>query len=750
MTASRVRAAALAALLAALALGCQSAPTPVGSAIEPLPLESAYVPDDLDRTLRDLAEALLADDAAAADRAVGHLAALDLEREHVGMPTSGTVPYALDARHALVEDPIARRRLTELLLTRDDVPPSLRSRLEAEVADDPLRLADQRLADARTRRIGRAFNRIAGAAGRSFTDTTMMALRITTAILDVAVAEHMEDPLPLEERQALRLRKQYIELHPESPDALALLHEVQKAQQRWYDTQRDRSLQAGRLALEDGDPARAELLAERALRYRPDDDDALELQESAREELAEDRTNLARSLTAPRTLTPVAHEADALRELWEPETAADAAILARATGEEALRDEAAFVYAFADREAGIEARRWERLDELEDETDTNMARHARAIYRSPDQNPLRMWRKARMRDFTDRAKWVAFGPLHRGPRERYLPTPVEWLLEIPTVLPVIAGLPNRLLRVPFLSRTRRSPGVFARRYLERHPHGEHAEEVREWLQDFEEDRGNHVAALAVAEERADAGPEDVAELREKAAEQALEYALQEPDLATRAALLRQVGVRFEGTAAGQEAAYELREVVSDASPQYIRISRGFLEENPEVAGPTALALRPELMDGDPGNAELHPEGIALLGGGVLELSYLDEDANPRNDPVLRRQRISDERTARVVAVLEEASLRNARTDSDYPVEYDADRDLFFERARLGLVQPHPSRAARSSYEFRGMRERYGLVRSREPILPVDLVVQGSFDDMSLGAFPRIRMPKQTPDAFLYR
>jgi hypothetical protein len=49
-----------------------------------------------------------------------------------------------------------------------------------------------------------------------------------------------------------------------------------------------------------------------------------------------------------------------------------------------------------------------------------------------------------------------------------------------------------------------------------------------------------------------------------------------------------------------------------------------------------------------------------------------------------------------------------------------------------------------------MRERYGLVRSREPILPVELVVQGSFDDMSLGAFPRIRMPKRTPDAFLYR
>jgi len=31
-----------------------------------------------------------------------------------------------------------------------------------------------------------------------------------------------------------------------------------------------------------------------------------------------------------------------------------------------------------------------------------------------------------------------------------------------------------------------------------------------------------------------------------------------------------------------------------------------------------------------------------------------------------------------------------------------------------------------------------------------LVLQGSFDDLRLGAFPRWRAPEQTPDAFLYR
>jgi hypothetical protein len=43
-----------------------------------------------------------------------------------------------------------------------------------------------------------------------------------------------------------------------------------------------------------------------------------------------------------------------------------------------------------------------------------------------------------------------------------------------------------------------------------------------------------------------------------------------------------------------------------------------------------------------------------------------------------------------------------------------------------------------------------MVRGRESVLPFDLVLQGSLGDLTLGAFPRWRYPKQTPDAFLYR
>jgi hypothetical protein len=96
-------------------------------------------------------------------------------------------------------------------------------------------------------------------------------------------------------------------------------------------------------------------------------------------------------------------------------------------------------------------------------------------------------------------------------------------------------------------------------------------------------------------------------------------------------------------------------------------------------------------------------------------------------------------------------LRNAKLDTDDVQAADARRDYYFERARLGLTdQPDARPTAESAYAYLGVRERYGMVRGRESILPFDMVVRGSFEDFTLGAFPRWRPPKQTPDAFLYR
>jgi hypothetical protein len=317
----------------------------------------------------------------------------------------------------------------------------------------------------------------------------------------------------------------------------------------------------------------------------------------------------------------------------------------------------------------------------------------------------------------------------------------------------LLSLPLRLLQLPWSHPvdSDRLAARYARSYLARRPAGEHADEARAWLEGYESGRGNWLGALRFAEGRRRADPAELAELREQAARQWLDGAERERDRALRNAMYRQLAGDLPETEAGREAGRRARREADEATPQRVRISRGFLEENPGLAGPEGLGLRPELLDEDPANGELHPQGVVLLGGRAIEVNYLDAAGDPDAPPRAERERLGAEEMARVVSALEEASFRNSLLDADDPIVPDADRDAFFERLRIGLADEVDARpGAHSSYAYRGMRERYGMVRSRESILPFDLVLRGSLTDLGLGAFPRIRPPRETPDAVLYK
>ena len=215
--------------------------------------------------------------------------------------------------------------------------------------------------------------------------------------------------------------------------------------------------------------------------------------------------------------------------------------------------------------------------------------------------------------------------------------------------------------------------------------------------------------------------------------------------------MRTVAQEFAGTEAGRRAGRAIRAEIAAASLHRIRISRGFLVENPEVAGPAGVGIRPELLDDDAANGELHPQGMVLLGGDEVAFYYVGPSGDDKDPPLVVHETIGEERLARLVSALEEASFENSLVDVDDAVETDAQRDVFFERARLGLPTDSDKRPVTGAdFAYRGMRERYGMVRSRDSILPFDLVIKGSLTDLSFGAFPRIREPRQTPDAFLYR
>jgi hypothetical protein len=724
---------------------------PGGSALEPLATLPAQAPDELDRGTRALAAAVLLGDGAEAARAAERIEALDAERAAAEEPPSGLAPYAEDARNATLGDELAFRGAQRELLERDDLPPALERRAKLEVEDDPLALAHERISDARQSRVTRAVNAIAGAVGTSFANPVMLAYRVSMNLLGLGLAERRDEELTAPERQALGYRKAFVERHPDSQEAAALLDEIEDAQHRWLETQRRRSVKRARRELESGDPAAARAYAARALRYAPEDPDAVKLRDAAQQQLARDWENRERSLAAaPPGPIPGRQRRLAVALLLPGGDVAGAAgALAESDPDGPLADEAAFAAALASRER----ERRERLEELAEAGDerSNMARHAGVAVYDPDQDPFRAFEAANRKITLAALRGLALGPLAEGVPDYDLPWPIAWVAALPLVPGAVLGLPARLIAAPFDSAERRVPAVLARRYLERWPGGAEAQDLRAWLLDYESGRGNQVGALRVAESAPAPDPERIERLRERAAEQALDGAQKERRLEVRVPLLQEVASQFPGTEAAHEAGALVREEIGRASAQRIRISRGYLLENPNVWGRSGLALRADLLDGELDNGELHKDGLTLIGGGMIELAYVAPSGRRSDEPVLRRERVSEERLARLVAQLDETTERIARTDRDFGFEPDARRDLYFERARLGVAETVDARPqARSSYEYIGLRERYGVVRGRESILPAEIVLQGSFTDFSLGAFPRFRPPKATPDQVLYR
>jgi hypothetical protein len=733
---------------------------PAGSAFQMELHHPALIPDIADQTAAELANAVLVSDRQRAELMVNRMRGIDTVLRVSDEAPTGLMPVSLELVNATIDDHRANRAANAELLERDDLDPAMRVRLQQYQDDDPLELAGARTRDAWMIEFARAFNTIAEPVGRSIGSISMAPYRVGRALLKYAADLYSQEALSLQQRQALAHWKTFIRRNPEAPEVEGLVPRVESAEARWLETQRDRALRTSRRALDRGQVRLALIYADRGMRHDPEDREASQLRDRAAALLLEQREERHRSVAfSPRDSAEVV-PASARRlslALLDPDGDVEGAALALLAADEdgPLADEAQYALATADGEAGREVAMWDRLEDIAeaDPEDSNMSRHARALVGDPMRNAYEAFDDARWRSHLDRALFVLFGPFYRGLPERRLPAPIALAMDLPAAAQTLMSAPVRLLQLPFaetLPRTRVA-AIHGRRYLTQNPEGEHADEVRDWLEDFEEDRGNAIAVLHLAETREDVDADDMADLREEAAHQMVRATRRESNRDLRNAMYRRIASDFPETSSGQRAGDLARDELEYATPQQIRLTRGFLEENPQVAGVDGLGLKPQLLDDDPSNGELHGEGVALLGGRIIEVSFVNTSGDPEDPPQLRREKLSEDRLARFVSQIQETTYENAMEDADDTVAADAHRDAFFERARLGLADQVDRRAlAESTYRYEGLRERYGMVRGRESILPFDIVLQGNLGDLSLGAFPRIRKPRETPDAFLYR
>lgn len=730
----------------------------MGAAIDSHSRFATRVPDVADYAAAELATAALNSDHQKANQLLKRLTAIDTVLESAGDKPTGLVPVATDLVNATMDAPRAYRNATRALLHRDDLDPALRERLSRSERDDPLELANERIFDARMLDVARAFNTIAEPVGKSIMNLSLGPYRLARSVLAYALAVHQQETLPLQRRQALAHWKEFVARYPDAPESRELRVRIERGDVRLNETLRDRVVKAAEHALEVDQARLALVYAERALTHVPEDPEATAIRNEAEARILQLRENQQRAVSAPQDPGPLSAETRAVAiALLDPD--ADLQAVVREHLEDAadpqLDDEVRFIRALASAQNGGEIAKWDTFESLaeRDPADSNMGRHAAAELKSPRTHPYRAFTIARNLDRQHRAMWVFFGQWSKGARDHQLPRPLEWLIDLPSIAQTIVAAPLRALQVGFMDTlpAARMAAVYARRYLDMHPQGERADEVREWLSDHEQDRENWIAVYHIAQRNPGSDPDEVAELREKAAKQALRFARREKRADLRNNMYRHVAQEYTDSRAGYLAGQLAAEELEQRTPQRVRVSRGFLEENPDFAGAQGLGLDPHLLDGNGANGELHPAGVVLLGGRQLELHFLAPSGNEDDLPTIVYQSVSEKRFARLIAKLEETSFRNALVDRDERIVPDASRDVFFERARVGLSDEIDSRAlAGSDFAYRGMRERYGMVRARESVLPFDLVISGSLSDLSLGAFPRLRDPEETPDAFLFR
>jgi hypothetical protein len=734
-------------LAGALLLCACASRLPAPAELEPLEPGSPQrqaAPDDLERAASRALALCFAGHADAAELLLERMRDTESQRRTGGAPPSGLPDWTQEAVAASAGAAEYRRHAERALERGEDIDPVLHARHARLLEEEPSAVAKRALSEERRYRAGSVFNRITLPLTRLALGGGLNPIESGEAALRSLLRIHHFPAASARERRALRAYSEQLARDPASPHAAELRAQSEHLRAKLARARADAALEAGHTALERRQPDAALAYAGRAERARPGDVEAADLRAAAeakqRERDAAVRAALgARAETAP---DPLRDEL-AAAVLAEPVAALPArAAQARARGAVSPA-EARFLELLALRDPGEDVAFIAGLEETRDLGGPNpVARHAASVLADPGQNPYRFYRAALRQQRRQLTGWVLLGRLARGPTDRDLPRPVEYLLDATALPVVLLSLPLRLLQLPAARRSG-SPAILraGERYLARFPEGAHAAELHRSLEARNADAGRYTRALE-HNEAVRGSPVRAQRYREQLAAGLLDAAGRErrPDM--RAAIYAEVLSRYADTHSAPRARRELGELLAHASPQQIRLSRAFLLEHPALLAPDALALRPELLDGDGDDGEMAGEGVTLVGQRWVRIALEDRE------PAL--QRIPAANMARLAALLDETSYRTLASDPRENAESDPQRDAFLERARLGMLdEPERRPSARSEAQYLSEREKHGLVRGRESILPFELVVTGDLETLGLGAAPRVRLPDSAADSFLY-
>lgn len=264
--------------------------------------------------------------------------------------------------------------------------------------------------------------------------------------------------------------------------------------------------------------------------------------------------------------------------------------------------------------------------------------------------------------------------------------------------------------------------------------------------------------------------EQVSRLQERAGAALLQMANQSVHQEQKESFLHTLLERYPQTKAARKAGPQLREI-NRPENQGLHISKAFLKENFDLAGPRGLGLKRELFDSDLDNVELTEAGITLLPNGNIALR-LESDRGPRTkvysvsgatwDQFWRRFREQGYERAAKSGDQGLALIAQGAEVADLTLKGKREQN---DQEGWRLLPYIAGSLSGSNVDIRGTlpKELVGLpltfgndqhstyvgLEMPVPFVPVDFLFLGRNGAPSL--FPRIRLPKQEmKDEELYR
>jgi hypothetical protein len=588
-----------------------------------------YFPDDIDKRARDLMMDALTNRSAEVDEHLRFIKQEDLRLEKQHGLVSGLTPRAQDIANNMIPDReaflTAQREALESATS-----PERKKYLEAVINEDDLIQSGQLMRQSSTNFWGHLMNRLL-----SSVDLVGVASgNYVGAALETAISQLYalaDSDMSVEERRALARDLDHLKRFPDDARNLEIRVRVEALEKKKRDALARKQIAKARQAVAKREFDKARFYAELASSIDPDSKDAkrvlLETQQQveAHAELAakgvlvnqeperdaEERADIDKLLVALslRDANQIERLAVDLDKKYQGKPLSDAARDAEAVALElkGRHEEAKNIIMQVARSA----------------VTGDAAQRAAALLQSPEYNMLTPFYAAQGERRLETVKYVLLGEdllrknllYAAGAMAAAGPGAAATLATVNAIL-----LGNNLYQAMSNNPVSAQPVIDAGvSYVRNHPESSNSAEVYRVLADSYEERGMFERAIAY-HELAAAPQEKIAALKERAAKALLNSAAKTKDRGAREYYLTRVIDQYSGSHSAGEAMKKLSAMAKDEN-QGLRMSKQFLQENPELYGSNGLGLKASLFDGDPRNMEIAGRGVNLVSDHELLVYY---------------------------------------------------------------------------------------------------------------------------------